>query len=77
MLIGRADDNGPRDITGAVLTALARAKMAETGGFEPPIQVSPDPSLAVKSIRPLWHVSVLSSGRVHSGTVLIKQRTTL
>ena len=31
VLIGRADDNGPRDITGAVLTALARAKMAETG----------------------------------------------
>ena len=31
--------------------------MAETGGFEPPVEFNPDPSLAVKSIRPLWHVS--------------------
>src|SRR6476620_2855714 len=30
---------------------------AETGGFEPPVEFNPDPSLAVKSIRPLWHVS--------------------
>ena len=31
---------------------------AETGGFEPPVEFNPDPSLAVKSIRPLWHVSM-------------------
>lgn len=33
--------------------------MAETGGFEPPVEFNPDPSLAVKSIRPLWHVSTV------------------
>lgn len=32
--------------------------MADTGGFEPPVEFNPDPSLAVKSIRPLWHVSI-------------------
>ena len=33
--------------------------VAETGGFEPPVEFNPDPSLAVKSIRPLWHVSTV------------------
>ena len=33
--------------------------LAETGGFEPPVEFNPDPSLAVKSIRPLWHVSTV------------------
>ena len=32
--------------------------MAETGGFEPPVEFNPDPSLAVKSVRPLRHVSM-------------------
>lgn len=35
--------------------------VAETGGFEPPVEFNPDPSLAVKSIRPLWHVSTVRS----------------
>jgi hypothetical protein len=35
-----------------------RDQFAETGGFEPPVEFNPDPSLAVKSIRPLWHVSI-------------------
>ena len=38
--------------------------MAETGGFEPPVGFNPDPSLAVKSIRPLWHVSTMFVGYV-------------
>ena len=38
--------------------------VAETGGFEPPVEFNPDPSLAVKSIRPLWHVSTVRS-RAH------------
>lgn len=37
--------------------------LAETGGFEPPVEFNPDPSLAVKSVRPLRHVS-LRSGAV-------------
>ena len=37
---------------------------AETGGFEPPVGFNPDPSLAVKSIRPLWHVSTMFAGYV-------------
>ena len=32
--------------------------LAETGGFEPPVEFNPDPSLAVKSVRPLRHVSI-------------------
>src|SRR5690606_830539 len=31
--------------------------LAETGGFEPPVRFNPNPSLAVKSVRPLRHVS--------------------
>lgn len=34
--------------------------LAETGGFEPPAQFNPSPSLAVKSVRPLRHVSLRS-----------------
>lgn len=44
--------------------------MAETGGFEPPVRFNPDPSLAVKSIRPLWHVS----SRLHAKTILTHKR---
>ena len=33
--------------------------LAETGGFEPPVEFNPDPSLAVKSVRPLRHVSAV------------------
>ncbi len=33
-------------------------ELAETGGFEPPVEFNPDPSLAVKSVRPLRHVSI-------------------
>src|SRR5699024_8326665 len=29
--------------------------LAEAGGFEHPVRVETDPSLAVKSNRPLWH----------------------
>ena len=32
-------------------------QLAEPGGFEPPVEFNPDPSLAVKSVRPLRHVS--------------------
>ena len=49
---------------------------AETGGFEPPVRFNPDPSLAVKSIRPLWHVSVsFVMLQFHENRLIPKQRT--
>ena len=39
--------------------------LAETGGFEPPAQFNPSPSLAVKSVRPLRHVSVCKLHDLH------------
>ncbi len=41
-----------------LLGSTGLSVLAETGGFEPPVEFNPDPSLAVKSIRPLWHVSI-------------------
>jgi hypothetical protein len=38
---------------------LSRGFSADTGRFELPVEFNPDTSLAVKPIRPLWHVSIL------------------
>ncbi len=42
-------------------------QLAEPGGFEPPVEFNPDPSLAVKSVRPLRHGSVEHPRARHRG----------
>lgn len=42
----------------SVSSGISVVHLAETGGFEPPVEFNPDPSLAVKSVRPLRHVSI-------------------
>ena len=53
---------------GRIVPTVITRETAEARGFEPPVPISKDNSLAVSPIRPLWHASTqaYASSRQHS-----------